>query len=859
MAIKQIFEQVAGKIIDKPSVTDSKGSGFKQKNLPWNKNSDAFLPPVKILPERAQELYPYRLLVIDATNGRVIGSNGSAVKSNDAITAIHYNKETGGVIFAPSENASKKWQITLPITPQQLSITDQFAINTTATMRGIVEEHNGVKFKMISASGTTGIWPTRTNFEDPNSQRGISLFGGTGEALGQLLSAVNTFTNNGKTKPEPGNPANDHGGQGTGYFQAILIQQFLEQYAMAKKDPKNKHWRLVFDCPKTNESFIVTPVQFTMSKNQRSPGESLYTMQFKAWKRIDLKAGEKFKKGTLKKLEPNAFQQIITAIDNARNVMSAAKNVVKAVRADVKAPFDQLRKVSLLIKDTAGLATSVADLPSDIVKDVSSSMDEIMSDPANLERLSIDSSFISDAGLDLIRSRAVHEGMSLEDVMLGGLGVAAKNSLSISPYKDISDNPEEYFDVLSQINVDDLDLKPQQKLAIQDAIELNSLMSIKEIKDIIKDIQDLTLDISNNFGAGDSFFSTVYNRPAPKTRTTPMTIEEFELLRALEDAVLNMNLLVATRDLDDNRTQSPLEYVGGLADDAEIPFDSSSSAKYLAPVPFGLTMQQISHRYLGDADRYNEIITLNNLRSPYIDEEGFFYNFLSNGDGRQFNVSTNNNLYVGQKIQLSSNSVPLFSRKIIGIQKITDTNYLITVDGEADLSSLTTVANAKMKAYLPGTVNSQNQIYIPSNETIEEQSRTFDIPYLKGDTLTDLSKIDWLLSEQGDVVLNSFGDANLATGTNNLIQILRMMVSTRKGEILSEPDFGLGLNPGVNVADLEYGTILSDLRGIILSDSRFEEVEKLEVNILPPDLSITINVRLSGGRGIFPINFSVPY
>lgn len=848
--INNVLQSIGGKLVESgnPS-SSSEESEFKQENLPWSQNKDAFLPPVAILPERAKELYPYRLLVIDVKNGQVIGGNGSKY------TKISYNQETGGVIFTPDENAKPRWEITLPITPQQLSIVDQFAINTTATMRGVVEEHNGVKFKMISASGTTGIWPTRTNLEDPNSQTGIALFGGTTEALGQLFDAANALVNGGKNKPKEFSPK----GTSSGYFQAILIQQFLEQYAMAKKDPNNKDWRLVFDCPKTNESFIVTPMQFTFSKNQRSPGESLYTMQFKAWKRVDLKAKGEEAKDKLKKLDPNLYQQIITSLDNARRLMGAAKNVVRAVRADVKAPFDQLRKVTLLLKDLGGLNLSIADLPNDINKDISSATEERMSDVDLYFDLDTHTNHVKELLFGVANKTKNFEGLSSAEVASGALGKGARDSLSISPFKDVFDNPEEYFDILNSIDVESLDLNIQQRNAIQDSVELNSLMSIKEIKGIIKDIQDLTLDISNNFGAGDSFFSTVYNRPAPKTRSTPMTIEEFELLRALEDAVLNMNLLVATRDLDDNRTENPLEYVGGLANDAEIPFNSSSSAKYLAPVPFGLTMQQISHRYLGDADRYNEIITLNNLRSPYIDENGFFYNFLSNGDGRQFNISTKENLYVGQKIQLSSNSIPSFSRKIIDIQKITDTNYLITVDGDADLSLLTTANNAKLKAYLPGTVNSQNQIYIPSNETIEEQSRTFDIPYLKGDTLTDLSKIDWLLSEKGDLVINSFGDANLATGTVNLIQILRMMVVTRKGEILSEPDFGLGLNPGVNVADIEYGTILTDLRAVILSDPRFEEIEKLEVNILPPDLSLTINVRLSGGRGIFPINFSVPY
>jgi hypothetical protein len=330
------------------------------------------------------------------------------------------------------------------------------------------------------------------------------------------------------------------------------------------------------------------------------------------------------------------------------------------------------------------------------------------------------------------------------------------------------------------------------------------------------------------------------------------------LLAALEQLVLDMNILIATRDIDDQRIQSSLEYVGGLAEDSDIPFNASSTAKYLAPVPFGLTIEEISARYLGDPDRYNEIITLNNLRSPYIDEDGFFYNLLSNGDGRQFNISSNKNLFVGQKIQLSSNVVPTFTRKITSIERITDTNYLITVDGLSDLNSLTTVNQAKIKGFLPGTVNSQNQIFIPSDEIVEAESRTYDIPYLKEDTLTGLSKIDWLIADNGDVVLNSFGEVALANGLNNLVQAMRMKINTAKGQILSNPEFGLGLQPGINVTDANIENILQDLTDMVTQDSRFEGVDNIELNVLPPEISLSITARLANGRGVFPINFTVP-
>jgi hypothetical protein len=541
--------------------------------------------------------------------------------------------------------------------------------------------------------------------------------------------------------------------------------------------------------------------------------------------------------------------------------MSAASNTIKAVRADFRKPFDELRKVTLFIKDFAGVATSLVDLPNQIKKDISSATKQRSQDI----QLALGGSSTTNSGtvkatatIAAIRQNAeVNEGLSDQDIQDGVNGNDAANANQVSPINQIYEEPESNFEFFNSISLDELSLTPQQQAAIQDEIELNSLISAEEIRDIIANTQNLILDLSNNFGAGDEFFSQVYGRPAPRKRATPMSVEEFELLAALEQVVLDMNILIATRDIDDQRIQSSLEYVGGLAEDSDIPFNASSTAKYLAPVPFGLTVEEISARYLGDPDRYNEIITLNNLRSPYIDEDGFFYNLLSNGDGRQFNISSNKNLFVGQKIQLSSNTTPTFTRKITSIERITDTNYLVTVDGLSDLNSLTTVDQAKMKGFLPGTVNSQNQIFIPSDQAVEAEPRTYDIPYLKEDTLTGLSKIDWLIADNGDVVLNSFGEVALANGLNNLVQAMRMKINTAKGEIMSNPEFGLGLQPGINVTDANIENILQDLTSMVTEDSRFEGVDNIELNVLPPEISLSITARLANGRGIFPINFTV--
>src|SRR5271166_1809368 len=49
--------------------------------------------------------------------------------------------------------------IVLPIAPQHIQMTTPPAINTTVTMKGIIEEHNGAPLRNITISGTMGVAP----------------------------------------------------------------------------------------------------------------------------------------------------------------------------------------------------------------------------------------------------------------------------------------------------------------------------------------------------------------------------------------------------------------------------------------------------------------------------------------------------------------------------------------------------------------------------------------------------------------------------------------------------------------------------------------------------------------------------
>ena len=163
----------------------------------------------------------------------------------------------------------------------------------------------------------------------------------------------------------------------------------------------------------------------------------------------------------------------------------------------------------------------------------------------------------------------------------------------------------------------------------------------------------------------------------------------------------------------------------------------------------------------------------------------------------------------------------------------------------------------KIQAYLPGTVNSQNQIYIPSNLPSQEDDRTFQISHLDEPNLTKVSKVDFLLTENYDIALNGLGDFRLANGLTNLVQALKLKIITQKGSLLRHLDYGLGIKYGVSVADIENGGLILSLNQMVQSDSRFESITRLEISLNGPVLNIDLAVKIANNSGIVPINFNI--
>jgi hypothetical protein len=793
----------------------------------------------KDLKLRWNQLFPFQLLILEKVNGQYSQSGVRAT-------------------------------FTLPIPPQELSISTPFAITTTVTLGGIVEEHNGAPIRMISLRGTTGVNPLRGGVERSNfvNLRDIGVFGG-------VLTVANQFQNtqqqiksvvgaaNGATEANVTSEDTFSGDMGntTGYYQFLLLQRFLESYITQKKTSSGRNLRLAFALWKEKAVYLVTPVSFDVTRSAASPLEYMYAIALKAWRRITLEGNTtRFYAGTVGVQDPSKFAQVLNSIEAARTVLQEGQNFLKAVRADIQdALFTPLREAVLFAKDVNGIGTSIADFPAQLTVDLATSLLELAGLNISQPPASVQASHR--ALEDSLKSLSVQLG---KGVTKGGQSTSTSqdqlakgvNGLGASPAVKALNNPDDHFNFFSSVNVGDLNLRPETVRKIEAERRRVRLLKRADFEKSRDSILTVLADFSDFVGVGDTTYTRVYGLPVRSASKTP-TDDDWDIIHALSAAAQGLDSMAVSSRIDFDFINS-LDFVAGLASRSGIAFTVPAS-KFVVPFPYSYTLEQLSARYLGTPDRWHEIAALNGLRAPYVDEVGFSQKLLVNGNGNQIVVSDGAHYYSGQLVYLGSTTVRRERRRIQTINRLDVGQVIVVLDGANDLAKFTTIAQAEIQAFLPDTVNSQMQIYIPS--ATEPAEEDFLVKKIQGvdyfDPLIRSGGIDLLLTSSGDLIITPDGDSRLAVGFTNLIQKVRLTLGTPRGSLSHHPEFGLGIRIGTSTADLDAKDILSQARQLFRDDPGFSGVTAASVRKNGNNLQIGLGIGLAGSAQVVPVQVDI--
>ena len=782
--------------------------------------------------------------------------------------------QVSGTSDKPTYKQLGNFKYTLPISPQDLSIDMPIMTNVQATLGGISEIHGGAPFRNITLAGTTGIAPLRgkaksgISADGPNefTKVGSAVFAGTVSAVNRGIEGVKSAISGGTVKSpnlhsqKPGSEEGLPAGS-TGYYQYLMLQKFIENYVQIKSKSQtltdlgvhSNDIRLALAIHKESAIYLCSGVQLTRRKSASDPHLVNFTLQLKAWARVKVDGANSpaVYEHTFTARQPNEMAKTYTRLRAARDTIDALDDALHSIVTDATSTVGEaLRTTSLFVKSAAGLPHTPGDFSSiiqraceqDIIRNWTTLRKQFEGDiPASFDDhlLRVKE---SDAG-------KVFAGKEAHQYANGGVPQGYKDEASTfssgnTGTKGKGGLRKSIENILNKVPLSSLKLDANTRKSISQEIKTVGKLSRFDFEVMRDQLRHIADKFAYAIGGGNAAYTATYGGLVETTARTP-TNTEFEVLFALNESAQVLDALAASSKVDPV-TPTTLEYVAGLAEQSGIAFKVPRS-KFPVPFPYGTTLERLSAQYLGDANRWHEIATLNGLRAPYVDEEGFSLPLLVNGDRHQVVVADASDLFIGQSVWLSANGIRRIKRRIGNIEEVSPGNNVVSLDGDPDLQLFTVLAQSKLEAFLPGTVNSQQIIYIPSSNEAGQDPQLKAVPGVDAfDPLLQVGGMDLLLTPDGDLVITPDGDCKIAFGLANIVQTVRLAFATNRGALLQHPDYGLNVPAGTSLADFSASQLLTATREFFANDPSFSEVRSASVVQNGNTVTLSVEVRIAG-------------
>ncbi len=800
------------------------------------------------------------------------------------------------------------YRFTLPISPQELSISMPVADEVEATLTGINEKVGGARFRYISIQSTMGVTPTRKN---------VLAASNNPTAATNAISGgfVNGLTNLGVLPRKP-NEANarelqqDNILENTGFWNFHKLKEFIEGYmairqGAARSGGKDKEFkdvptldpkrvRLAFTVWKDESVYLVKIDRFDSRQSAQQPNEKMWTLNLTAFSRVDINAqGNELNADHFSIPSANALAKTLNAIQSAREIIQLAQRTLTlGVLGPISVISEVARQVSGAIKDLGGIAKTIFDMPENFLRGVTAACLDVANSSVGSASTAV-KSFQKLSSLD--PKRIFNElKVTLPPELYGTSrttatpsitsGTSTSNSsagLQSTPYRpkysDFHDSQQEgaprftgaddnVADAMTDPTIRDVSLDELRSVMtnelrqqIKAEFETNMRLNVEQFQ-IFRDsiLQNLNA-FEEQTGTWNMTYIKTYGLPVPTTaQRAPTAVEaDFiyattQLLQSLDEFIVYMNQRQGTLE----QVPSSIEYVAGLAARSGIPFRIPRS-KFAISFPYGMTLERIASIYLGNPDRWNEIATLNNLRAPYIDEVGFTLKLTTNGDKNTVTVTDASNLFPNQTVSLVSSTVRREHRHIQGIRQAGSV-YVVQLDGTPNLERFKVLENATLEAFLPGTVNSQQAIYIPSQDAASVPD---DLDSLAGvdqfDPLLRVAGVDFLMTEKNQLIITPYGDTRWAYGLQNLVQYLRIALNTPKNALLQHPGWGLQQKAGQSTADVAAADLFKDIETFVSADPAYTGLLNGNLTINGNNSAIGIEVGIKGLDRPVPIRLGL--
>lgn len=769
-----------------------------------------------------------------------------------------------------------KMAIDLPVPPESMVIQTPMAVSLSATMGGVVSEHNGAVFKDIEFSGSFGVLPFSlrqknatlgslgVGFPDLGNatanQIANSILNQTVNLNNPLLNQANQLVSlfQKVTKQAPVGPSDLS--YYTGYGAWRWVTFFFENYAALRRQNKSAKYILILRVPKQERDYLVELVNYVTYQSKDSPYEYKYRITFKSFgsKNIDLVSG------AIDSFDLFGMaRDVSNIVASAGLFMSLSSDFIASTGRAIANATDIIKDVGLAMSSLMSIGTTVLNLPNTIVRGV-------------LENWAVASQDTQSSVADF-NSTVASLVNSFNQAINQGTPSSAQGAISLSE-KEIkraltsrssrlpASLQKQLPIALSRASLTALTSNnPNLERSILENTRRVSSLSIQDWKSRQLTLKQAAIQVSQATQNNVSLVAETYQIPTTRNSTIRPSITSAALQQTLNANIQLVSAIVANQQ---QPSQSQSNFLRALARAfaAQGVALRSSNAKVLAPVLKNQTLEQMAAFYLGDANRWNEIAALNNLRAPYIDEDGVRLNLLSTPIGSNVFVSANTIVKVGEVVFLSSRTKRQSAFEVVAVtprganQQVTLApirslaNLGVVPQNEAVLSEFSTENGAVLQAFLENTTNSRESIFLPSDAapTIPPTATASNFANI----LINDGNSDLALDSNGDLALDA-GDFRLVDGVPNIQQQIRLILETPKGSILQHPEFGITPLQGQSTEDIDLNRVVSEIQSQIGADPSLGKLISISAQLSLGVVNIKASLYLESKNIVLPLSFAI--
>jgi hypothetical protein len=516
--------------------------------------------------------------------------------------------------------------------------------------------------------------------------------------------------------------------------------------------------------------------------------------------------------------------------------------------------LDTARILGLMNKLKADSPLNLSDMPDDIIK----SCQFIILNNEDAKRAGIESLKNSPQGKEaeaIENSLKAFSALYEQSVKSGNSDqkfIKEKGSLINHLFND----PDLYFAFFTAIDLDALDIPIELQQRIDSEVERVQNLDVSQWKLLRDNLEAESAALAASMGVGSDVFNETRGYSFQNKVLKPINSNQLQRLSQIQELITALNSQIIEQGDPVTAVQDFVEFYIQLARDNGIDL-ISPNGKFAVPFPTGATLQSLSLQYLGDARRWPEIVAINNLKSPYIDEEGFKKFIKGTTSGKTIELQDAENLYVNRTVMIEDNYHESVTAKIKKIEILTKNKALITLD--QDVTGFSESTEAYLLSYLPGTINSNMMIYIPSDTapTTLFEGHKLNPDYDDQNSISAIAGVDLGLTSSGDIAMNQMGDISLSYGVANLYQAARLKLLTPVGSLLNYPGYGSAVSAGFSTAEVDVKAIQEAIKMSFATDGRFGPILASRIEKSGPVLAIDLIISLPDSDTTLPISIAL--